>query len=417
MNNDPGGAAQSATKLQPQIFPLTPVKAPARKPRTAAFASVDDMVRALKPVDPVQALRPHVIKRTAKWFLNHFPGDVLYAVKTNPDPRVLNYLYKAGVRHFDTASLAEVRLVSHLFPEARGYFMHPVKPREAIAEAYFTHGVRHFALDTHDELKKILEACGHPDDLALHVRLSIPNDKAAYALSGKFGVKLEQAASLIAATRKASAQFGICFHVGSQCMDPQSYAATIGYVRDLLVQSDVKLDMLDVGGGFPSSYPGMTPPPMQLYMDAIREATKGLPVDEHFRMLCEPGRALVAEGGSIVVRVELRKGNQLYLNDGAFGSLFDAAHTGFTFPVRAIRPGAEMSADLRKFSFFGPTCDSMDAMKGPFMLPSDINEGDWIEVGQLGAYGQTMRTKFNGFHSDITVEVADEAMLRMEDFE
>src|SRR5579884_3561333 len=207
MNNDPGGAApHRALKLGTHVLPLTPVKAPARKPRTLAFASVDAMVSTLQPAEPVQALRPHAIKRLAKWFLREFPGDVLYAVKTNPDPRVLNYLYKAGVRHFDVASIAEVRQVAGM-PEATAYFMHPVKSREAIAEAYFRHGVRHFALDSHDELHKILEVTGNADDLGLHVRIAIPNESALYALSGKFGVPLEQAASLLAASRKAAAKF------------------------------------------------------------------------------------------------------------------------------------------------------------------------------------------------------------------
>lgn len=413
MNNDPGGVRLKTT---PNIFPFHPAKAPARAPsakkaRTPAFASVEAMVHALRPAEPVQALRPHTITRMAKWFLREFPGDVLYAVKTNPDPRVLATLRAAGVRHFDVASSVEVRTVAEHCPGAQMYFMHPVKSREAIAEAYFRYGVRHFSLDCHEELAKILEVTRGARDLALHVRLSIPNDKAAYALSGKFGVKLEEAASLMQATRKAAAKFGICFHVGSQCMDPEAYKTTLGYVRDLLTQVDVKLDMIDVGGGFPSAYPGMTPPPMAGYMQAIKAGLAMLPIGADCQVLCEPGRALVAEGGSIVVRVELRKGDKLYINDGAFGSLFDAAYTEFRYPVKAIRDGGEFAGGLRAFSFFGPTCDSMDAMKGPFLLPADINEGDWIEIGQLGAYGITMRTNFNGFYSDTTVEVRDEAIM------
>ncbi|MBV8939070.1 MAG: type III PLP-dependent enzyme [Alphaproteobacteria bacterium] len=372
------------------------------------------MVASLRPEAPVHCLRPHAIARLGRWFVRNFPGDVMYAVKTNPDPKVLTWLHRAGIRHFDAASLAEVRSVAKLFPEARIYFMHPVKSREAIAEAYFKHGVRHFALDSHDELQKILHVTGYPDDLALLVRLSIPNDKAAYALSGKFGVKLEEASSLFQATRKAAALFGVCFHVGSQCMDPQSYITTLGYVRDLLTQSDVRLDMLDVGGGFPSVYPGMTPPPLSDYMQAIRQALAMMPLGPDCRVLCEPGRALVAEGGSTVARVELRKGRKLYLNDGAFGSLFDAAHTNFRFPVRGIRPDGHFGNDEAPFTLFGPTCDSMDVLQDAYVLPADIREGDWIEIGQLGAYGATMRTQFNGFHTGLPVEVADDPLLSVE---
>ncbi len=414
MNNDPGGAAfaAKAVKLRSNIHPLIP-HSPTRK-RTPRFASVEAMVARLKPADPVQVLRPHAIKRKAQWFVEQFPGDVMYAVKTNPDPRVLTWLHEAGIRHFDVASLGEVRLVRTLFPEAQAYFMHPVKSREAIAEAYFQHGVRHFSLDTHAELAKIMAATGGADDLSLHVRLAIPNDKAAYALSGKFGIALEEATSLIQATRRAAHQFGICFHVGSQCMDPQAYVTTIGYVRDLLLSCDARLDMIDVGGGFPSAYPGMTPPPLADYMTAIRAGLAGLPGINDMRVLCEPGRALVAEGGSVLVRVELRKGNMLYINDGSFGSLFDAAHTEFAFPAKAIRQDGAFQGDLQPFGLFGPTCDSMDVMRGPFHLPADINEGDWIEIGQLGAYGATMRTRFNGYWSDLSAEVADEPLLKAE---
>ncbi|MDE3061059.1 MAG: type III PLP-dependent enzyme [Pseudomonadota bacterium] len=370
------------------------------------------MVHDLKPEMPVQCLRPATIAATAKRFLKAFPGDVLYAVKTNPDPRVLGYLARAGVKHYDVASLAEVKLAAAI-PDAKLYFMHPVKSREAIAASYDEYGVRDFSLDSHEELEKILDATSNASDLNLYVRLSIPSEGAVYSLAGKFGVALEQAASLLAATRKAASRLGVCFHVGSQCMNPEAFSAAIQMVADLLVQTDVRLDILDIGGGFPSIYPGMTPPPLTRYMKAIKKTLQSLPQLAECQVLCEPGRALVAEGGSVVVRVELRKGNMLYLNDGVYGSLFDAGSPGFVFPVKAIRPRGQLSAETAEFGFFGPTCDSIDAMKGPFVLPADIREGDWIEIGQLGAYGATMRTRFNGFYSDLTVEVADKPLLSM----
>jgi ornithine decarboxylase len=239
----------------------------------------------------------------------------------------------------------------------------------------------------------------------------MPNDQAAYSLSGKFGVPLGQAASLLMAARKASQKLGVCFHVGSQCMNPESYRLAISIVADLITTTDVRLDMLDIGGGFPSVYPGMTPPPLGDYMRAIKKAVKAEPRLAACQLMCEPGRALVAEGGSVVVRVELRKGNMLYINDGTYGSLFDAGVPGFTYPVKAVRPGGTLSSETMEFGFFGPTCDSMDAMKGPFHLPADIQEGDWIEIGQLGSYGATMRTNFNGFFSDETAIVNDKPLM------
>lgn len=415
MDQDPGGVYRSVrANSQARIISLPQPKAPARKRGVKAFASVEQAVAKLRPEMPVHALRPSNVAAKARWFLDQFPGDVLFAVKTNPDPIVLEAVYNAGVRHFDVASLVEIELVHSRFPDAVLHFMHPVKSRAAISKAYFYYGIRHFSLDSHEELEKILDVTEYADDLALSVRLSIPNDKAAYSLSGKFGINLEDAPSLMQTTRRAANKFGICFHVGSQCMDPSAFTTTIGYVKDLLTTTDVRLDMLDVGGGFPSIYPDKIPPKMLGYMQAIREAVKALPIDADCQFLCEPGRALVAEAGSLIVRVELRKGNALYLNDGVYGSLFDAGAPGFIYPLQAIRPNHAFAEELQPFVFYGPTCDSCDAMQGPFMLPADISEGDWIEVGQMGAYGATMRTNFNGFYSDVTIKVADEPIMSLD---
>lgn len=375
------------------------------------YSSVPEMVSRMRPTVPVHCLRPAVIDGMAKWFVANFPGEVMFAVKTNPDPAVLRIMANAGIKRFDVASLAEIKAVAGNLPQAKMYFMHPVKNREAIFEAYFNYGIRDFSLDSHEELQKILEVTNHADDLNLYVRLSMASDKAAYSLAGKFGVKLEQASSLITAARKASSRLGLCFHVGSQCMNPQAYDDAIQTVVDLITQNDVRLDVIDVGGGFPSIYPAMTPPPLMDYMQMIKKSLASQPMLAKCEVLCEPGRALVAEGGSVVVRVELRKGNMLYINDGTYGSLFDAGTPNFNYPVKAIRPSGQMSSELMEFGFYGPTCDSMDHMQGPFYLPADINEGDWIEIGQLGAYGATMRTNFNGFYSDLTVEVEDSPLL------
>lgn len=413
INEPPGGHPEVQLAERNNVLTLPQKNTAQDYSPVRAYRSVDDMVHDLRPEMPVTCLRPSTIASTAKRFLKAFPGDVMYAVKTNPDPRVIGYLGRAGVSHFDVASIAEVRLVAEHAPYAKMYFMHPVKSREAIRSAYFDFGVRDFSLDSHDELQKILDVTANAPDLNLYVRLAIPNECAVYSLTGKFGIKIEQAADLLVATRAASAKLGVCFHVGSQCMDPAAYFAAIHRVDELVAQAEVTLDILDIGGGFPSIYPGMTPPPLGQYMKAIKKAIKAFPSLWDCKLLCEPGRALVAEGGSVVARVELRKGNMLYINDGTYGTLFDAGSPGFVFPTKGIRPGGGMSTEMDEFSFFGPTCDSLDAMKGPFILPADIQEGDWIEIGQLGSYGATMRTNFNGFYSDTTVEVADKPLLSM----
>jgi len=399
---------------QASVIPLTRQNRKTARPQapvTPVYRAVEDMVHELRPVMPITCLRPATIAATTKWFLKSFPGEVMYAVKTNPDARVLKTIARAGVRHFDVASLAEIKAVVAASPDAQMYFMHPVKSREAIHAAYFEHGIRDFSLDSHDELNKILAVTDHATDLNLYVRLAMNSEGAAYSLAGKFGVSMEEAPALLQAVRAASDKLGMCFHVGSQCMNPDAYGIAMAKASQLVAETGVKVDILDIGGGFPSIYPGLTPPPLASYMQAIRKALKENPAFETCQIMCEPGRALVAEGGSVVVRVEHRKGNMLYINDGTYGTLFDAGVPGFVYPVKAIRPGGALSSQQAEFGFFGPTCDSMDAMKGPFHLPVDITEGDWIEIGQLGAYGATMRTNFNGFYSDETVEVADKPMM------
>ncbi|MEZ5690787.1 MAG: type III PLP-dependent enzyme [Rickettsiales bacterium] len=378
---------------------------------TESYSSAYDMVCGKRPSVPVHCVRHDVISNISSWFVTNFPGEVMFAVKTNPDVSVLRTIRKAGIKNFDVASLAEIQTVADNIENAKMYFMHPVKSREAIFAAYFNYGIRDFSLDCHAELQKILEVTNYAEDLSLHVRLSIANDKALFSLAGKFGVNLEEATSLIVAAHKASKKLGICFHVGSQCMNPDAYEYAIRLVNDLLIQTEVKLDMLDVGGGFPSIYPEMTPPPLIDYMAMIENTVKSYSRLSSCKVLCEPGRALVAESGSVVVRVELRKGNMLYINDGTYGSLFDAGTPAFNYPVKAIRPAGKLSGDLEGFGFYGPTCDSVDVMKGPFYLPSDIKEGDWIEIGQLGAYSATMRTNFNGFYNHETVCLEDKPML------
>lgn len=407
------GDAKLASFPTTRIIPLHPRLRHARKPQTRAFASVEQAVAKLQPEHPVHCLRSESINQATAWFLANFPGDVMFAVKTNPEPLVLAAAYAAGMRHFDVASLVEAELVHSQFSDVTMHFMHPVKSREAIAKAYYYYGIRHFSLDSHEELQKILEVTEYATDLSLSVRLAVSNDKAAYQLSGKFGIAFEQAPALIQATRKAAKRLGICFHVGSQCMDAQAFTQALASVGELLDEAGVRLDMLDVGGGFPSIYPDKMPPQMRSYIDAIRTGIDALALGDDCQILCEPGRALVAEAGSLLVRVELRKGNALHINDGVYGSLFDAGAPGFIYPTKAIRPSAELSDELAPFMFYGPTCDSCDTMHGPFMLPSDINEGDWIEIGQMGAYGATMRTKFNGFYSDELIMVADAPLLTM----
>jgi ornithine decarboxylase len=363
--------------------------------------SAHGLIQALSPVEPVTLVRPHAARRAARFFIERFPGTTMYAVKANPSPDLLRVLWDSGVTHYDVASIAEVRLVARTLPDATLCFMHPVKAEETVHEAYFKHGVRTFSLDTMDELQKIVRATEGAPDLNLLVRL----------LAAKFGAEPEDVAELLMATRQAADALGICFHVGSQAMTPHAYAQAMERVRAAIVAAAVTVDIIDVGGGFPSSYPGMEPPPLDAYFDTIHRSFESLPISYSAELWCEPGRALSAEYSSLIVRVEKRRGEELYINDGAYGALFDAAHVGWRFPVSLIRETA--SDEMTAFSFYGPTCDDLDHMAGPFYLPADVKAGDFIEIGMLGAYGCAMRTRFNGFGAEETHVVSDEPMVSL----
>ena len=378
-------------------------------------ASVAEIAK-LAPVQPVTLLRPHAATRAARFFAEKFPGKSLYAVKANPAPDLLRVLWDAGVTHYDVASLGEVRLVAATLPDATLCFMHPVKAKEAIAEAYFTHGVKTFSLDTLEELEKIVRATSSNDvaatDLNLLVRLRVSSDHSKLSLASKFGADPAEIKPLLMAARQASDALGLCFHVGSQAMSPAAYGEAMERVRDAIVEAAVTVDIVDVGGGFPSWYPGMEPPALESYFDVIHRAFEDLPISYSAELWCEPGRALCAEYASVLVRVEKRRGNELYINDGAYGALFDAAHIGWRYPVRLVRDEESDTRDM-EFSFYGPTCDDLDHMAGPFELPADVQAGDYIEVGMLGAYGCAMRTGFNGFGVEDRVIVDDEPMASL----
>jgi ornithine decarboxylase len=373
-------------------------------------------IAKLRPVQPVTLLRPHAARRAARFFVEKFPGRSLYAVKANPSPDLLKVLWDAGITHYDVASITEVRLVRETLPEGLICFMHPVKAEEVIAEAYFEHGVKTFSLDTIDELEKIVRATSTDDvpanDLSLLVRVRVSSDHAKLSLAAKFGADPRDVGTLLMAARQAADALGICFHVGSQAMTAAAYAEAMAKVRAAIVEASVTVDIVDVGGGFPSSYPGMEPPPLETYFSVIHQSFEALPISYSAELWCEPGRALCAEYASVLARVEKRRGDELYINDGAYGALFDAAHIGWRYPVRLIRQQQSRVRSM-KFSFYGPTCDDLDRMAGPFELPGDVAVGDYIEIGMLGAYGCAMRTQFNGFGATETVIVDDEPMASL----
>ena len=377
------------------------------------FKSVDEIVSELRPVDPIYCIRLHSIRTACNWFSKNFPGKILYAVKTNPHEKVIKEIKDSGINKFDIASIEEIKIIKKIAPDAECFYMNTAKSKEHIREAYFKYKIKSFALDTKDELLKIIEATDNAQDLNLFVRISISNEHAEIDLSKKFGILSSEALGLLRLTKAHSAKVGLSFHVGSQCMHPISYTKGIGEIGNIIKKTEIIPDFIDIGGGFPAIYPDLKPQSLDNYMFEIKKALTNLKLKKQPMLMCEPGRALVAESGSTIVRVILRKKQKLYINDGTYGSLFDAGSPNIVFPNRMIPNGRIISKKLTAFNFYGPTCDSMDYMKGPFILPNNIKEGDYIELGQLGAYGITFRTKFNGFFSDKIFEVQDKAIISM----
>jgi ornithine decarboxylase len=373
----------------------------------ARYAKVEDMLAALEPSYPVYCLRPSVLRRSARRFLASFPGRVLYAVKCNPHPLVLRALHEAGISHFDTASLPEIALVRELFHDAEAYFHHPVKGRAQIESAHRVYGIRHYVVDHPVELAKLREATRDDDDIVALVRLATPGGLVEIDLSAKFGASPQLAAELLEQAAGAGMSTGLAFHVGSQCLSPGAYRTALEVVGEVLERAPAPLRFLNVGGGFPALYPNMRVAPLDEFLKAISEAVEALDLPAECELMCEPGRAMVADGCSLVVQVQLRKERQLYINDGVFGSLSELVATRIMVPARLIRLNQAVSHESAYFTLFGPTCDSADVLPRRFRLPEDVREGDWIEFHQLGAYSNAAASRFNGFFPETFVEIED----------
>jgi ornithine decarboxylase len=313
-------------------------------------------------------------------------------------------LYDAGIRHFDVASLPEIAQVREMFRDAEPYFMHPVKGRAVIQSAREVYGVRQYVIDHDDELTKLLEET-HDDGLTVVVRMQTPKTEALYDLSAKFGAPPDEAVALLKRVAKEGLTPGLAFHVGSQCTTPLAYTKAMEMAADVIARSGVALHVLDVGGGFPAAYPGTQAPPLETFIDEILRAAKAMKLRNDCVLMCEPGRAMVVDGMSLLVQVQLRKEGQVYINDGLYGGLSETKVANIRLPVRPIRLDGAFADKTAEFMLNGPTCDSVDVLPHAYVLPADIREGDWIEIEQVGAYSNANATRFNGFHTDTFVEI------------
>jgi ornithine decarboxylase len=369
------------------------------------FPSVSHMLLAWRPREPVYCIHPHVYRETAKAFLQGFPGRVLYAVKANDDPDVLQALHAAGVVHFDCASLAEVARVRRLCPTATCYFMVPVSPRGDAGEAQRTFGVRHFMVDHASRL----DALGEEIDYAgcvVFARMAVSHASAMMDLSSKFGAPPQDMPRLLTLVRERGAEPALAFNVGSLVTRPEAYRYAIEAAARVLTSLPFRVRLVDIGGGFPRGYPGFLVPPMDEFFRAVRETTQRLLLAPAGELMAEPGRALAAPGLSAVVEILLRKDRRLYINDGMYGIFWELrfkAHKRFA--ARAYRNGQPLSGAQASFTLYGPTCDASDVLPGEVDLPADIRAGDYLEFGQIGAYSLSGRTRFNGLYSDRVVHI------------
>lgn len=359
-----------------------------------------------RPSHPVYCIYPHIYRESATEFLSGFPGRVLYAVKANPDPTVLKLIASAGVTQFDCASLPEIELVDAVVPNAKKYFMTPVRVRGAARTAQEKHGVKHFLIDHVSALASLLEEI-QPTQSVIFARMAVHHESAFEDLSARFGAPHEEMPALLQEIEDSGAEPALAFNVGSSVTDPEAYRYAIEVTKSVLEKIPSRLRLLDVGGGYPKSYPDFIVPGLEEYFSAVKQSVRKLPLADNAEVLGEPGRALAAPGMSAVVEVLLRKDDRLFLNDGMFGIFWLLRIDGpDRFPVRAYRDGRVLESKTKEFQVNGPTCDSTDTLPGLVPLPADIRAGDYLEFGNIGAYSIGGRTDYNGFYSDRIVTIS-----------
>ena len=360
----------------------------------ARYANVSQLLKHKTSDTPVFCLLPGQIRAAVARFRAGFPGEVMYAVKANPDRQVLDWLIEAGIQGFDTASLGEIELVRSAKADAHCAYNHPVKPRGALAQAYRHWGIRDYVVDHHAELEKLIQELGH--ELTVQVRVAMPNSTARVSFNEKFGAEPRDAIALLRAVQQHGAGAALTMHIGWQSIDPQSFAAGVRVLAGIAAEARVQPQYLNVGGGFPTL---LMPPALCIedFFAAIRVARDQEANVCHTPLRCEPGSALVTNGGAVLTQVLLVKEGALYLNDGIYGAMAELLHSRMQPPTEVFtHDGEPRHGPSRRFRVFGPTCDSFDVSPAPFDVPAGIREGDWLCLASMGAYSMPLITNFNG---------------------
>lgn len=361
-----------------------------------------DFLRATAPDHPVLLLSPGALQAQAQRFLAGFAGLVTYAVKANPDDSVITNLAAAGITGFDVASPGEIALIRRLVPDAALHYNNPVRTRAEIAFAV-AQGVTSYSVDAQSELDKLLALVpaggteANPVEIA--VRFKLPVAGASYDFGAKFGADEGQAATLLRRVAAQGFSPALTFHPGTQCVDPQAWVAYIRAAARIADAAGVRIARLNVGGGFPSHRMQTRAPSIETILAVINQTTAEVFGDTAPALVCEPGRALVADSFALLVRIKaIRDNDHVFLNDGIYGAFSEQPLVAATDRLTAWSPrGTERRGTARARTVFGPTCDSIDRLPGEIPLPGDIEDGDYLLVQGMGAYSAVTSTRFNGF--------------------
>lgn len=370
----------------------------------AILQTRDGFLRQFGPDLPVAFFDPKVLANTANMFRAGFPGLVTYAVKANPTARVLRGLIAAGIKAFDVASPVEIDLVRGLLPEANLHYHNPIRSVQEIRHAV-ENGVRSYSVDRVGELEKLLAQI--PAACEISVRLKLDLAGSAYNFGTKFGANADTCATLLRRIEDCDHVASMTFHPGTQCIDPQIWAAYIQETAAIAKQAKCALYRLNVGGGFPSHRWGKQPDLAPIF-DMIKHTHAQCFPEGQAMLVCEPGRAMVADSFSLAVRVKTLSDNVIYLNDGIYGGLAEFRDIGHIERYQVISAqNTPLSQADKDFSIFGPTCDSLDHLAVPLPLPTNIQEGDYILFENTGAYTHSIATRFNGYGDVKTIEISN----------
>lgn len=370
------------------------------------YDSIESLLQSRQPERPVYCIHPDVYHDVAEHFIANFPGRVLYAVKANNHPLVISALADGGIEHFDCASVEEIALIKSLHPNAVCYLMNPVRLAGDAKRAGDEFGTRHFMVDHMSGVKPLADEI-NASKAIIFARMAVSHHSAMEDLSAKFGAPPEDVPAILVAIRETGAEPALAFNVGTGVTEPEAYTYAMGLAREVLEATPFPVRLLDIGGGFPRPYPGFLVPPLDEYFTAIRNFRHEIPLGADGELMAEPGRGLSAPGMSTIAKVLLRKDDRLYLNDGMYGAFWELRFKGHVrYPARALRGCEPLNGNLHSFRLFGPTCDSSDKMPGRVELPVDIDVGDYIEFGSMGAYSLSGLTRFNGFYSDDVVSIS-----------